>query len=162
MRAISVRGLWAMLIALGYKNPENRTSAHPWHSALGSDVLIHQALAWDPRAEKVAAAILNPAADDEVLDDLIDLARFRAGQLLCVATLVDVHDYTTCDDERDLPELGDDVPLIQPGLCSKWAQRGAVHLDFQVKRLLPPGPVVHGQLGLWTPPRDVLDQLEVA
>lgn len=162
MKAISVRGLWAMLIALGYKNPENRTSAHPWHSALGSDVLIHQSLRWDPRAEKVAAAILNPAADDEILDDLVDLARFRAGQLLCVARLETIHDYTLCDDTPDAPDLEEPVPPLQEGLCTPWAQRGAFHLHFSVKRLLPPGPVVHGHLGLWTPPRPALDQLEVA
>ncbi|MEU9943109.1 hypothetical protein [Streptomyces lavendulae] len=45
-------------------------------------------------------------------------------------------------------------------LCSRWAQAGAFHLVLSdVQELALPIPWLHGQLGPWRPPRDLVDQV---
>ncbi|MCL7496070.1 hypothetical protein M8I34_32395 [Streptomyces sp. MCA2] len=44
--------------------------------------------------------------------------------------------------------------------CSKWAQPGAHHLVLaDVQELALPIPWLHGQLGPWRPPQDLVDQV---
>ncbi|MFG2668820.1 hypothetical protein ACGFY6_31860 [Streptomyces sp. NPDC048387] len=44
--------------------------------------------------------------------------------------------------------------------CSKWAQADAFHLVLaDVQELALPIPWLHGQLGPWRPPQDLVDQV---
>ncbi|WP_186784537.1 hypothetical protein [Streptomyces sp. CBG33] len=57
-----------------------------------------------------------------------------------------------------LTDCHQDAPGTAP--CSKWAQPDAFHLVLtDVHELALPIPWLHGQLGPWRPPRDLVDQI---
>ncbi|MEU9108887.1 hypothetical protein AB0D54_32095 [Streptomyces xanthophaeus] len=77
-----------------------------------------------------------------------------------VATAIrgrDLHTRTVIGVAR-LASCHQDTAATAP--CSKWAQTDAFHLVLaDVQELALPIPWLHGQLGPWRPPQDLVDQV---
>ncbi|PQM51808.1 hypothetical protein C5U48_12845 [Mycolicibacter virginiensis] len=141
MRAITVRQPWAWQIIHQGKDVENRTRniAGKYRGPLA----IHAAL----KPDREALARLPMRAPEWVTAPRI----FDYGVILGVVDLVDVHDSTACYRSTD------------SYCCSEWAEPWDVqHLVLANPRPIPISeqPRCRGQLGLWTPPASILDQLK--
>lgn len=135
MRAISVRQPWAWQIIHQRKNIENRTRNIA--GKYRGPVAIHASL----KADEEALRRLPGRAPEWVTASRV----FHYGAILGVVDLVDAHPGSSwCEEE-----------------CGPWAEPGGWHLVLANPRpLLVPIPC-RGALGLWTPPTDVLERLEV-
>lgn len=166
MKALTVQQPWAWAIFHG-KDIENRTQQWKYRGPLA----IHAGLQWaanGERHDRVRAAV----ADHVVrLDE--DLARewFRTkrmpqsfmafGAVIGIVDLVDTHPATVecafhgrCSRWGELPHDGrDDQGRFAP-------ERPVIHLVLENPRELAEPIPCRGALGLWTPPADVLDQLQ--
>lgn len=151
MRALTVRQPWAWAIIHGGKDVENRS-----RNLAGSyrgPVAIHAALVEDEAAydDPMIVQALGEQADSWYL-----LERMATGAFLGIVDLVDVHEA--------YPERHAFGNNWQAACCSSpWGQSDAgVHLVRANPRPLPEPIPARGRLGLWTPPADVLELLEVA
>lgn len=139
MRALTVQQPWAWAIVHGGKDVENRT-----RNLAGSyrgPVAIHAGLTVSEqgmRDDQVRHAWAEHGEGDP-LEALV------VGAFVGVADLVSVHHDS--DHGRGCP-------------CSPWADRDVWHLTLAGPRPLPVPIPCKGQLGLWTPLADVLEQLQ--
>jgi hypothetical protein len=139
MRAITVRQPWAWQIVNQGKNIENRTRNIA--GKYRGPVAIHAGL----KADDEAMRWLPARAPEWVTAPRI----FYYGAILGVADLVDVHH-------------GAENARIAPcgPHCGEWGEGGSWHLVLANPRLLPRPIYCRGMLGLWTPPADILGQLQ--
>lgn len=140
MRALSVRQPWAWQIIHQRKNIENRTRNIA--GKYRGPVAIHASL----KADEDALARLPMHAPEWVTASRV----FHYGAILGVVDLVDVHRSSST------------VRAEEGGCCEPWGEHPDVwHLELANPRpLLVPIPC-RGALGLWTPPADVLERLQV-
>ena len=139
MRAITVRQPWAAAIVWWGKDVENRTRniADSYRGL----VAIHAGLVED-----------DSAYDDDMIrqalaeqdDSWTTQEQLETGVILGVVDLASVHHAS---DHGHPP-------------CSSWGQRDAWHLILENPRPLDKPIPCRGQLGLWTPPPDVRQQIE--
>lgn len=161
MRALTVQQPWAWAIVHGGKDVENRTQAWSYRGPLA----IHAGARWSGRGGRsglVWDALKDrygwPTGPVTARDDHrpgFDAIR-PLGAIIGVVDLVDVHTADWCWE----PE----------GHCSAWAEpsyvehdgverHDVVHLVLEHPR--PVEPIrCKGRLGLWTPPVEVLEQLQ--
>lgn len=135
-----MRQPWASAIIWGGKSPENRTRniAGGYRGPLA----IHAGLVEDEAAysDEMVRQMLG-----EYDDGWLSAERFgTTGAIIGVVDLVSVHHDSDHGPDR----------------CSWWAQRGDWHLMVANPRPLPEPIPTRGQLGLWTPPAEVLEQLQ--
>lgn len=137
MRAISVRQPWAWQIIHQRKNIENRTRNIA--GKYRGPVAIHASL----KADEEALRRLPGRAPEWVTASRV----FHYGVILGVVDLVDVHEA---------------MGPFCPSTCRPWGESHGVHhlVLANPRPLLVPIPC-RGQLGLWTPPADVLERLQV-
>ena len=153
MRALTVQQPWAWAIVHGGKDVENRTQAWSYRGPLA----IHAGLA-KPEQHNLASVAHQKAHGTEIPSHLV------FGAIIGVVDLVSVHSEWDC--------MGGPTEA----LCTPWAQtacrgshdeecpastRPMVHLELANPRALAQPIPCKGRLGLWTPPADVLDQLQV-
>lgn len=148
MKALTVQQPWAFAIATGAKTVENRTRAHPWHSAVGQRIAIHAGKAWDETAiydERLIAAA--KAAGHLFVMEELDPAAYEYGVVLATADLAGVHQAGASNGCR----------------CAwnDWAQPDCWHLVLRDIRRTRPLPC-RGYQGLWTLPAEVVAALGVA
>ena len=136
MKVLTVRQPWAWAIVHGGKDIENRS-----RNLAGSyrgPVAIYAGLA-KPEKHNVASVAHRKAHGTEVSSNLV------FGAIVGVVELVSVHHDS--DHGRGHP-------------CSPWAIADDWHLVLKHPRSLPVPILCKGRLGLWTPPADVLEQLQ--
>ncbi|MEU0078620.1 hypothetical protein ABZY58_12040 [Micromonospora tulbaghiae] len=147
VKAISVRQPWTGCIATnaaGAKRIENRGFATTYRGRL----YIHAATAADVQADSDPRVTALWGRDPRI--------GWPVGAVTAVAELVDVH-------------VADDIPTLT-GLngtcCEPWGERVyngrlARHLVLAERVQVLDRPVhCRGALGLWTPPADVIEQVE--
>ncbi|MDN4173939.1 hypothetical protein QWY28_13340 [Nocardioides sp. SOB77] len=136
MKALTVQQPWAWAIVHGGKDVENRTQAWSYRGPLA----IHAGLRTDVWAyeDDMVRDALGRFDDGWVLEEQTG----TVGAVIGVVDLVGAHRGAACD------------------CISGWAQQGAVHMLLANPRPLPTPVPCKGRLGLWTPPADVLDQLQ--
>lgn len=144
MRALTVQQPWAWAIVHGGKDVENRTQAWGYRGPLA----IHAGARLSDRSNYALIKALGDAMRDDRWQDL------DYGAIIGVVDLVDVHTADWCW-----------------GHCSPWAEssydehrgrtrRDIVHLVLENPRPLEVPIPCKGRLGLWTPPAEVLEQLQ--
>lgn len=146
VRAITVREPWASCIASGAKLVENRASGTNYRGAL----FIHTSQQID------TPALFDPRVENALNIREGSVSSFDHGVIIAVADLVDVHDADT-------------IPTLtgEPGTCCEpWGQRlhgarTAKHLVLGNVRRLDQPVRARGALGLWTPPQDVVGQVDL-
>lgn len=134
-KALSLTRPWDELILLGLKPIENRT----WTTTHRGTLVIHAARSWDPTALEVAA---RNGVDPDVITALGTAKTAPTGYRGTV-TLDDVcpgRDALTCT-------------------CGPWAFDDQHHWQVSHPMRLPTPIDGRGQLGLWTPPAEVLEQI---
>lgn len=165
VRGLSIRGYWAWATVYAAKNPENRArGALTW--AHRGTTLIQAAVQLDPvftgalvETDGGAMLCLEPHRNDPRRPALLAI-REAVGQerdpqalealtvrraIIGVADLADIHE-------------------AQPGCCpSPWAEDGKqpAHLVWEGMRPVWPPVACSGALGMWTPPPEVLEELEL-
>lgn len=144
MRAITVRQPWAWQIVNQGKDVENRTRNIA--GKYRGPVAIHAGL----QPDKEALRRLPKHAPEWVTAPRV----FDYGVILGVVDLIDVHHCFNADSGYEV--------------CSPWAQPDHWHLVLANPRplfknhVVNPGIRCRGALGLWTPPADVVVQIEEA
>jgi hypothetical protein len=146
VKALTVQQPWAWAIIHGGKDVENRTQAWSYRGPLA----IHAGTRW---SERGAWSPLMQAALAKPQDTGSLLAYLERGAFIGVVDLVAVHVAGTgcCDSdwgEQQYDEHGGRT------------RRDIVHLVLERPRPLPEPIPCRGSLGLWTPPADVLEQLQ--
>jgi hypothetical protein len=165
VRALTVQQPWAWAIVHGGKDIENRTQAWTYRGPLA----IHAGNRWSDRGGRsglVWDALRTrfgwPTGPGSARDDRrpgFDAIR-PLGAIIGVVDLVDVHTSISCVNERG-------------EMCSSWAEssydehgggtrRDIVHLVLEHPRPIDVPIPCRGVLGLWTPPAEVLAELEAA
>lgn len=152
MKAITIKQPWALLVAVGVKTVENRTT-----NVFGSyrgPLAIHSSRQIDRQA--LASARVRAALRDLGYTPGL-LPALPLGAVLAVSELLDVH-----HDSVHTPVVVDDeLRVTDP--CSPWADRGAWHgVLTDAPRPLPVPVPWTGRLSLWELPDAVVDALEVA
>lgn len=141
VRAITVKQPWAWAIAAGHKLVENRSQGTRYRGLL----LIHAGKGWSARG-----------ADDPRIAGVRTPGPWRDlayGSVLAVARLVDSHPDAGCCrpwGESEYSEAGGRVRTV------------VHHLVLEDVRALEQPVPARGALGLWRPPGDVLELLELA
>lgn len=152
MKALTVQQPWAWAIIHGGKLVENRTADWSYRGPLA----IHAGKRWSERGAadgRVIGAWLDANPSSRARELTSHLLR-EGGVILGVVDLVDLH-----------PDTGD------TGCCRPWGEssyteaggrtrRLVTHLVFENPRALDEPIPCKGALGLWTPPADVVAQLE--
>ncbi|UUW88364.1 hypothetical protein [Pimelobacter simplex] len=139
MKAITIRQPYAGAVALGWKQPENRSRMFS-HRGL---TLIHAGQRLADNYPMVEATFAGAGRTIPNLGVTGDTA-WAFGAIIAVGDLYAAH--RGCD-----------------GSCAPgWAQRGQVHHLFRDVRLLARPVPADGQLGLWTPEPNVLAAVEEA
>jgi hypothetical protein len=167
VKALTVQQPWAWAIVHGGKDVENRTQAWGYRGPLAihagqrlserglESPLIGAAL--ERLGHVLPSAFKHPALTP--LATNVWGATVHQGAIIGVVDLVGAHQADVCE------QLG------AGELCSPWAEasyaehggrtrRDVVHLELENPRPLEVPIPCKGRLGLWTPPTDVLDQLE--
>lgn len=147
IRAVTVRQPWAWQIINQRKDVENRTRNIA--GKYRGPVAIHAGL----QPDKEALRWLPMRAPEWVTAPRV----FEYGVILGVVDLVDVHTPTLRQGRWTCPGITE-----APWMCSPWAEEGTVHLVLATPRPIPLNrqPKCRGALGLWTPPADIVDQLQ--
>ena len=152
MKALTVQQPWAWAIIHGGKLIENRTAN--WSSYRGP-LAIHAGQrdsdrGWDsPLVQEAATGRMGPGCWDSGI--ITPSAWTERGAIIGVVDLVDVHPDTGC---------------CRPWGESSYTEAGGrtrrliTHLVFENPRALDEPIPCKGKLGLWTPPADVVAQLE--
>lgn len=145
MKALTVQQPWAWAIVHGGKDVENRTQAWGYRGPLA----IHAGSRLSDRGLDHPGYRSAMARQTARVRHVVDVRKAFIG----VVDLVEVH-------------------VAADGCCdSEWAEasydehggrtrRDIVHLVLEHPRPLPEPIPCRGALGLWTPPADVLDQLQ--
>lgn len=142
MRVLTVRNPWAWAIIHGGKTVENRPrNIVGEHRGL---VAIHAGQAWDQRwAQHPTAAAMRDAIAVERADtdrghaEVYQRMLNRAGEIVGVVDLVDVHDGRECETDAH-------------AACSEWALPGYIHLELRDPRPIAEPIRFRGNLGLQT------------
>lgn len=143
MKALTVKQPWAWAIMRGGKSIENRSQVWSYRGPLA----IHAGQAWskvgasDLRVNAVAAA--TPGG-----------AQATRGAILGVVDLVDCH---TAQGDC-CPPWGDN-PDAPVGPLDQIRHRAITHLVLRNPRPLAEPIPARGALGLWTPPREIVQAL---
>ena len=148
MRALTVRQPWAGAIIHGGKTIENRTRNVRYRGPLAIHVSGRHDYATVDRYLEIAGA-------------LDQFTTYGYGAFIGVVDLVDVHPAGGLDDDP------------WSWCCRPWGEPPGVllkpdgkftgpkrHLVLANPRLLPEPIPARGRLGLWTPPAEVLEQLQ--
>lgn len=138
MKALTVRQPWAWAIVHGGKNVENRT-----RNLAGSyrgPLAIHAGLTIDRDNDWLVRLYAN--AEPPALDAT------PRGAFVGIVDLVGVHQEPYWSENSCA--------------CSDWAELDTWHLLLANPRPLAEPIPCRGRLGLWTPPADVLEQLQEA
>lgn len=150
MRALTVQQPWAWAIVHGGKDVENRTQAWSYRGPLA----IHAGARISERGLRTVPGI---AAAEQLVDP--DLVREEMAGALVTGAVIGVVDLV-------------DVHTAVDQCCESWwaetsydehgghTRRDVVHLVLERPRALAQPIPCKGRLGLWTPPADVLDQLQ--
>ena len=140
LRGITVRQPWAWAILHAGKNVENRTRNIA--GAYRGPLAVHAGLREDDQAyyDDLIKDAFGRYDDSWLLAEQL----VPGGAIIGLVDLVDVHNFGT------------------HACASPWAKYGAVHLVLANPRPLPAPIPCRGRLGLWTPPADVLKQLQAA
>ncbi|WKN47132.1 hypothetical protein [Nocardioides sp. Arc9.136] len=160
MKALTVQQPWAWAIVHGGKDVENRTQAWSYRGPLA----IHAGQRVSERG--LVSPLVRDAWDETANYDVDECDDWELGAIIGVVDLVGVHVAE--------PEIENDSGsgVWAPACCeSPWAEqaydehggrtrRDVVHLGLANPRPLPEPLPCKGRLGLWTPPADVLDQLQ--
>jgi hypothetical protein len=155
MKALTVQQPWAWAVVHGGKDVENRTQAWSYRGPLA----IHAGMRLSQRG--VESPLIEQATSDASYFGDDPAPYVARGAFIGVVDLVDVHLSITCVD-------------ADGAMCSAWAEswylehdgagghvrRDVVHLVLENPRALPEPLPCKGRLGLWTPPAEVLDQLQ--
>jgi len=143
VKALTVQQPWAWAIVHGGKDVENRTQAWAHRGPLA----IHARARISERGLRDVDWLLAPGTVAPERDELV------RGAIIGTVYLAGAH-------------------VAQTGCCdSAWAEtsydehggrtrRDVVHLELANPRPLAEPVPCKGRLGLWTPPADVLDQLQ--
>jgi len=159
MKALTVRQPWAWAIIHGGKDVENRTQAWSYRGPLA----IHAGA--QPSGRGMMSELVNAVYLDWCMNqDVLPERSFPLGVIIGVVDLVGVHQAENTGSDLD--------QLMGVNTCcdSVWAERQyveaggkvrrqLVHLELENPRPVDPIPCT-GRLGLWTPPADVLEQLQ--
>lgn len=151
MKALTVQQPWAWAIVHGGKDVENRTRAWSYRGPLA----IHAGGRESRRG--VESPLVQRAMGDAMRADRmpIDLV---FGAIIGVVDLVDVH-LAQPSDMLDRP--GTQACCGSPwGEVAYQGERNLVHLELANPRPLEVPIPCKGRLGLWTPPAEVLEQLQ--
>lgn len=130
MRALTVRQPWAWAIVHGGKDVENRSQAWSYRGPLA----IHAGLA-PLEKHNMASRRHRELHGSETPTELV------FGAFIGVVDLID-------------------ADACLSGTCSPWAIPGCVHLQLANSRPLARPIPCRGRLGLWTPPADVVEELQ--
>lgn len=151
MKALTVQQPWAWAIVHGGKDVENRTQVWSYRGPLA----IHAGARISQRG--VESPLVEAALADASFHDDPGTPRVL-GAIIGVVDLVDAH--------RSMGSWSRDN-VWQPTCCeSPWAENTyagrseLVHLEFADPRPLAEPIPCRGALGLWTPPADVLAQVQ--
>jgi hypothetical protein len=137
VRALTIRPPWSHFVAHGFKPVENRTKLH---TAYRGPVGIHAGRTFDPMGFEVGAHLGYPVSPDDV----------ATGEFVAIARLTDCH-WAASDACR--------CRNTEP--AAPWAEPECWHWMFSdVQRITT--VEWRGQLGLFTAPRDVAEQLPLA
>lgn len=144
MKALSITRPWAELILRG-KDVENRT----WTTNHRGPILLHAAQSWSKDAIPFAARF--------AVDVLNGMEAFRDGHptgIVGIAEVVDVCSAEMASADVRVADSG------WPCACGPWAMPAQHHWRLAHVRRLPRPVPCRGALGLWTPPPDVLAEVE--
>jgi hypothetical protein len=134
IRALSLSRPWTELVLRHGKDVENRR----WATSYRGPLVIHGAKSWDYAWPQVAIEILGPD-----VYDLIPPSGETPTGYLGVVDLVDV-----CRVARESGRACE---------CGPWAFEAQYHWRITNPRPFPEAIYGPGQMGLWTPPAQVLD-----
>ena len=157
MRAITIRQPWAWAVIHAGKTVENRSRNIA--GGYRGPVAIH-ASKRDDLSAFIASNVLCEAVERylprRTRGGLVDMREpwlLNHGMIIGVADLVDVH-YVDGHSERW------DAEAERNTTCSPWAHHGPIwHLVFTNPRPLAHPIPARGQLGLWTLPDDVEQEI---
>jgi hypothetical protein len=139
MRCLTVQQPWAWAIFNG-KDIENRTQLWRYRGPLA----IHAGARWSDRGD--SSPLIQAATQGRSLVGALDLAA-----ILGVVDLVDCHPDAGC-----CKPWGESAYVEHGGR----ERRRITHLVLENPRLLAEPIPCKGALGLWTPPPDVITELE--
>lgn len=140
MRALSITRPWAELILRG-KSVENRV----WKAQQPGRILLHAAKSWEPSALSFAAM-----AGPDVLAGMSQSPNDHRTGIVGVAEVDSI-----CGNE-----MVDAGRSWTPCQCGPWAMAGQYHWRLRNVRRLPRPVPCRGALGLWTPPAEVVAEIE--
>jgi hypothetical protein len=155
VKALTVQQPWAWAIIHGGKDVENRTQAWTYRGPLA----IHAGARLSERGCNRMPDLLDETRPDLMAEYATTSLTY--GAIIGVVDLVDVHQAE--------PETHAFGTIYAAACCeSPWAEqsytehggRARVHLELANPRPLPEPIPCRGALGLWTPPADVLEQLQ--
>lgn len=146
VKCLTVQQPWAWAIVLGGKTIENRTQLWSYRGPLA----IHAGARWSERggeSDLIHAAIAETTGGTGG----VPIGCFIRGAILGVVELVDCH--------------------LDAGCCKPWGEsayvehggrerRHITHLVLENPRVLAEPIPCRGALGLWTPPADVIAELQ--
>lgn len=152
MKALTVQQPWAWAIVHGGKLIENRTQLWSYRGPLA----IHAGARWSDRgdgSDLVHAAFheAHPQFRSGVRCGKLPRWPFAMGAIVGVAELVDAHPDAGC-----CKPWGESAYVEHGGR----ERRRITHLVLENPRPLPEPIPCKGALGLWTPPADILGQLQ--
>lgn len=148
IRALTVQQPWAWAIIHGGKTIENRTQLWAYRGPLA----IHAGKTWSERGG--FSPLVNDAREDATARREFHAEAWSArSEIIGVVDVVDIH--TACGCCAPWGESG--ISYTEPG---ERRGRQVTHLVLQNPRPLPETIQCRGQLGLWTPAPDVVEQLQ--
>lgn len=140
MKALTVQQPWAWAIIHGGKLIENRTQLWSYRGPLA----IHAGARWSDRGDR--SPLVQAAANGRSLTGALDM-----GAILGVVNLVDCHPDAGC-----CRPWGESAYVEHGGR----ERRRITHLVLESPRPLAEPIPCRGALGLWTPPADIVEQLQ--
>ncbi|OMC46878.1 hypothetical protein A5742_25435 [Mycolicibacterium fortuitum] len=152
MKALTVQQPWAWAIVHGGKLIENRTQLWSYRGPLA----IHAGARWSDRgalSTLVQGAVMREDGSASLTYGRLQAHRFTFGAIIGVAELVDCHPDAGC-----CKPWGESAYVEHGGR----ERRRITHLVLENPRPLPEPIPCKGALGLWTPPADILGQLQAA
>jgi hypothetical protein len=146
MKALTVQQPWSWAIVAGGKNIENRTQLWSYRGPLA----IHAGQRWSKRGEQ--SDLVHQAIARATGGRGVPVRLFSRSAIIGVVELVDCH-----------PDAGCCRPWGETAYVEHGGRerRHITHLVLENPRQLAEPIPCRGALGLWTPPADILDQLQV-
>lgn len=140
MKALTVQQPWAWAIIHGGKAIENRTQLWSYRGPLA----IHAGNRWSDRGDR--SPLIYAAANGRTLVNTLDM-----GAVIGVVDLVDAHPDAGC-----CKPWGESAYVEHGGR----ERRRIVHLVLENPRPLAEPIPCKGALGVWSPPGDIVEQLQ--